>query len=72
MEKKRKNSPALYKAVNKYRAKAYDRLNPVVKKGKKADYELAAKSGGYPSLNAFIERTLDDAAEKILGRKPGE
>jgi hypothetical protein len=57
------------RAKNKFNAKAYDRLYPYVKAGKKGIYERAWQAGGYASLNAFIESTLDDAASRILGEE---
>ncbi len=50
------------KAKNKYNDANYDRLYPYVKKGKKAEYEAAAKTAGYDSLNEFI---IDAIEEKI-------
>lgn len=62
-----KGGTAATKAKNKYNAKAYDRLYPYVKAGKKEIYDKAWRAGGYESLNSFIESALDDAAAKILG-----
>ncbi len=50
------------RAKNRYNDANYDRLYPYVKKGKKAEYEKAAKNAGYPSLNEFI---VDAIEEKI-------
>jgi len=58
---------AATRAKNKYNAKAYDRLYPYVKKGKKAKYEECAKSLGM-SLNEFIETTLDEKVKEIAGK----
>lgn len=53
---------AATEAKRKYNAKAYDRLYPMVHKGKKEVYLAAAEAAG-TSLNEWIERTLDAAAE---------
>jgi len=58
---------AATRAKNKYNAKAYDRLYPYVKKGKKVKYEECAKSLGM-SLNEFIETTLDEKAKEITDK----
>lgn len=49
-------------AKRKYNAKAYDRLYPMVHKGKKEIYIAAAEAAG-TSLNEWIETTLDAAAK---------
>ena len=46
----------------KYNEKSYDRIYPMVHKGKKETYIAAAKAAGM-SLNEWIEKTLDAAAE---------
>ncbi len=48
-------------AKKRYNAKNYDRLYPMVHKGKKEIYVAAAKAAGM-SLNEWIETTLDRAA----------
>lgn len=48
-------------AKRKYNEKSYDRLYPMVHKGKKETYVAAAKAAGM-SLNEWIEKTLDRAA----------
>lgn len=51
------------KAQNKYIAKAYDRINLTMPKGKKdAVQDHAAKNG--ESVNAFINRAIDEAMER--------
>ncbi len=55
---------AATEAKRKYNEKAYDRLYPMVHKGKKDVYIAAAKSAGM-SLNEWIETTLDAAAMPI-------
>lgn len=58
MEKERKNSTARIAANNKYAAKAYDRINLAVKKGRKADIEARAASLG-KSTNKYINDLID-------------
>lgn len=52
---------AATEAKRKYNEKSYDRLYPMVHKGKKQTYIAAAKAAGM-SLNEWIEKTLDHAA----------
>ena len=52
-----KNSPAKIQANNRYTAKAYDRIQVVVPKGRKADVEAHAKSKG-ESVNGLINALL--------------
>ena len=59
LEEKKGN--AATRAKNRYNAKAYDRLYPYVKKGKKAVYLKAAIAQGI-SLNEFIEKACDQLA----------
>ena len=49
---------------NKYNAKAYDRINFVVKKGRKEEIQKAADAMG-ESLNKFISPAVDERMEKI-------
>ena len=55
-------------AKRKYNEKNYDRLYPMVHKGKKLVYVAAAKAAGL-SLNEWIETTLDAAAKLEEGEK---
>ena len=52
------------KAVNKYKAKAYDRIEVIVKKGGKDIIKdhAAAFDGG--SVNAFINRAIDEQMQR--------
>lgn len=50
------------KAQNKYIAKAYDRINLVVEKGKKEIIKSHAESRG-ESVNGFINRAIDEAIQ---------
>ncbi len=50
------------KAVRKYKEKAYDRIEVLVKKGKKEQIKEHAEKQG-ESLNAFINRAIDQTME---------
>lgn len=47
------------RASNKYNAKAYDRLNIVVPKGKREKIKAHAESRG-ESLNGYVNRLIDE------------
>lgn len=49
---------------SRYNAKAYDRIIFTVKKGHKEKIKAHAKSTGYESLNAYINKLIDDDMEK--------
>lgn len=51
------------KAQNKYIAKAYDRINLTMPKGKKEAVQAHATQNG-ESVNAFINRAIDEAMER--------
>ena len=51
------------KAQNKYIAKAYDRVNLTMPKGKKDAVQAHATQHG-ESVNAFINRAIDEAIER--------
>ena len=51
------------KAQNKYIAKAYDRINLTVQKGKKETISKAAKNAGQ-SVNAYINQAIDERMKK--------
>ena len=51
------------KAQNKYIAKAYDRINLTMPKGKKDSVQAHAEACG-ESVNAFINRAIDEAMER--------
>lgn len=59
-------------AKRKYNEKTYDRIYPMVQKGKKALYQKAAEAGGFGSLNDFIESAADERAAAILGMSKEE
>ena len=56
-------SEAQRRAVAKYNAKSYDRIELKVKKGEKDKLKLYAKEHG-ESLNAFINRAIYETMEK--------
>jgi len=60
MQRKGDSVPGEISSKNKYRAKAYDQINIVVPKGKKADIQAFAAEHG-ESLNGFINRLIDKA-----------
>ena len=51
------------KAQNKYISKAYDRINLTMPKGKKDVVQDHAAQNG-ESVNAFINRAIDEAIER--------
>ena len=51
---------------NKYAAKAYDRLQIIVKKGKKSELQAAAESQG-DSLNAYIKKAVREQYKRDTG-----
>lgn len=57
-------------AKRKYNAENYDRIYPMVKKGKKAVYQKAVEAGGFESLNDLIETATDRIAAEVLGLTP--
>lgn len=54
-----KNSKARIAANNRYNAKAYDRINIAVPKGKKDEIKAAADQEG-KSVNAYIIEAIDE------------
>lgn len=59
-------SKAQQKAVAKYNAKAYDRIELKVAKGKKDVIKDAAQKQG-ESLNSFINNAIDEKLERDKG-----
>ena len=60
-------SKAQQKATNKYIAKAYDRVNLTLPKGRKAELQAHAERMG-ESLNGFIGRAIDTFIRQDTGR----
>lgn len=56
------------KATRKFNEKAYDRLYPYAKKGRKAVYEAAAEKAGM-TLNEFIIESIEEKIER-QNKKP--
>lgn len=56
-------SKAQQKAVAKYNAKSYDRVELKVTKGKKETIKAHAESKG-ESLNGFINRAIDETIQR--------
>ena len=56
-------SKAQQKATNKYIAKAYDRINLTVPKGKKDTIQAHAEAQGM-STNAYINAAIDEKMER--------
>ena len=56
-------SKAQQKAVNKYMAANYDRINLTVLKGRKDIIKAHAESKG-ESVNAFINRAIDETMDR--------
>ena len=58
-----KNSP---KSINRYMAKAYDRINLTVPKGQKEVIKSHAEAQG-ESVNGFINRAIEETMESVSG-----
>lgn len=71
MEKEKREGSAATRAKNKYAAANYERLSPFVRKGKKQRYRDAAAAAGC-SLNAFMEKAMDQLADEILGARDSQ
>ena len=52
------------KATNKWMAKAYDRINLTVEKGKRDIIKAHAAQNDGGSVNAFINRAIDETMER--------
>ena len=68
--KENKNSKARIAANNRYNAKAYDRINIAVKKGKKDIIKQYAERKG-ESINRFIENAIDEKIEREAAENNG-
>ncbi|MNI35328.1 hypothetical protein D3C73_893510 [compost metagenome] len=58
-----KKGTAATRAKNKYNAANYDRLYPYAPKGRKSEYEAAAKDAGV-SLNDYIITAIEEKLER--------
>ena len=59
------------RAQNRYIAKAYDRINLTVSKGRKDTIKAHATAQG-ESMNGFINRAIDEAMERDGQKNPSE
>lgn len=57
-------SKAQQKSVNKYMAENYDRVNLTMPKGKKDQIKAHAEQYDGGSVNAFINRAINEAMER--------
>ena len=64
-------SKAQQKAVNKYMAANYDRINLTVPKGKKDTIQAHAEAQG-ESVNGFINRAIDNQISQDRHKGPSE
>lgn len=62
-EEKKPVSKAQQRAVNKYMAANYDRINLTMPKGRKDEIKAHAESRG-ESVNSFINRAIDETIER--------
>lgn len=58
------NKKAAFDYVNAYQKEKYDRISVMAHKGKKAEYQEAARLQGL-SLSAFIMQCVDDKIEEM-------
>ena len=63
-------SKAQQKAVNKYMATNYDRINLTVPKGRKEAIQAVASERG-ESLNGFVTTAIDERIERLQGKTEG-
>ena len=54
---------------NRYAAKAYDRINLIVKKGQKQVIQAHAEQNG-ESVNGFINRAIEETMQRDSERSP--
>lgn len=60
---KNKNSRARIEANNRYNAKAYDRINVAVPKGRKDIIKAHAEKNG-ESVNGFVNRAINETMQR--------
>lgn len=56
---------AAYRYVNEYQKENYDRITVMADKGKKVEYQKAAKKKGM-SLSAFVQNCVDEKLKEIV------
>ncbi len=59
---------AAFAYINEYQKEKYDRITVMASKGKKTEYQTAAKEAGM-SLSAFIEMCVDEKISHDKGRQ---
>ncbi len=59
---------AAFAYINEYQKEKYDRITVMASKGKKVEYQTAAKEAGM-SLSAFIEMCVDEKISHDKGRQ---
>ena len=59
------------RAAAKYKKKAYDRLEIIVPKGKKANLQAYAETRG-ESLNGFVNRAINETIARDSGDVPSD
>lgn len=59
-----KNKQDAYNNINKYQKENYDRITVMASKGKKAEYQAAAKIKGL-SLSAFVMQCVDEKIAEL-------
>ena len=64
-------SKAQQNATNKWIAKAYDRINLTVPKGKKEEIQVFAEANG-ESVNGFINRAISETMGRLPRNAPQE
>ncbi len=62
-KKENKNSAARIRANNAYNAKAYDRINIAIKKGRKEVIAATAAAEG-KTINSFVVEAIEAALKK--------
>lgn len=55
---------AAFNYINAYQKEKYDRITVMAEKGKKAEYQAAAKLKGL-SLSAFVMQCVDEKIEEM-------
>nr|DAO96029.1 MAG TPA: Alginate and motility regulator [Caudoviricetes sp.] len=58
------NKQAAFNYINEYQREKYDRITVMASKGKKAEYQTAAKQRGL-SLSAFIMQCVDEKIQSL-------
>lgn len=58
--------------VNRYNAKAYDRVSLMVKKGDRERYRDHANEHGYRSLNDFAVKSMENQMDRDNQKENGE